>query len=108
MLHFHLDEHVSFSIARGLRSRRIDVTTTADAGLVGCADSQHLEFANRESRVIFTNDADFLRLASAGNVHTGIVYCHPTKSDVGVVVRYLALMNDCLDTDDMRNRIEFL
>ena len=108
MLRFHLDEHVSFAIAKGLRSRRIDLTTTADAGLVGCADSQQLEFANRESRVIFTNDADFLRLASAGYAHAGIAYCHPTKSDVGDVVRYLALMSDCLDAEDMRNRIEFL
>ena len=76
MLRFHLDEHVSFAIAKGLRFRRIDVTTTADDGLVGCEDSQHVEFANREMRVIFTNDADFLRLAAEGFSHSGIVFCH--------------------------------
>jgi hypothetical protein len=35
---FHLDEHVPPAIAEGLRRRRIDVTTTADAGLRGADD----------------------------------------------------------------------
>ena len=32
------DSQVSFAIAKGLRFGRIDVTTTADAGLFGCPD----------------------------------------------------------------------
>ncbi|MDZ4848988.1 MAG: DUF5615 family PIN-like protein [Pirellulaceae bacterium] len=76
--------------------------------MIGASDIQHLEYALRESRVIFTNDADFLRLASSGVEHSGIVYCHPMTSDVGDIVRYLALMNDCLNAEDIFNKIEFL
>ena len=108
MLRFHLDEHVSHAIAKGLRSRRISVTTTSDAGLNGARDLAHIEYAVRESRVIFTNDADFLRLAAEGHSHAGIVYCHPSTSDVGHVVHFLALMNDRLEPEEMFDKIEFL
>ena len=108
MLRFHLDEHVSGAIAKGLEWRGIDATTTRDANLIGASDLQHLEYALRESRVIFTNDADFLRLASSGVDHAGIVYCHPTASVVGDIVHYLALMNDCFEAEDVFNKIEFV
>ena len=108
MLRFHLDEHVPHAIAHGLARRQIDVTTTTTAGLLNATDEAHLEFAFRETRVIFTNDADFLRLAAAGVPHAGIVYCPPDESRIGDIVRYLALMNDCLEPDDVANQIEFL
>jgi predicted nuclease of predicted toxin-antitoxin system len=60
-MRFHLDEHVSHSIARGLRLRGIDVTTAADANLLTASDEDHLAYALRETRVIFTHDDDFLR-----------------------------------------------
>ncbi len=61
-MRFHLDEHVDHAVAHGLRQRGIDVTTTTDAGLLGVSDEHHLEHALAASRVIFTQDADFLRL----------------------------------------------
>lgn len=108
MLRFHLDEHVPHAIAHGLRRRQIDVTTTTDAGLIGAEDEDHVAFALREDRVIFTNDRDFLRIAAAGTPHAGIVYCPPSESRIGDVIRYLALMSDCLGPDDLRNKIEYL
>ena len=108
MLRFHLDEHVAHAIAHGLRQRQIDVTTTTDAGLLSAPDDDHLEFASREQRVIFTNDSDFLRLAADGRPHTGIVYSPPEASSIGDVIRFLALLHDCLSPDDVANRIEYL
>ncbi|HUE74950.1 MAG TPA: DUF5615 family PIN-like protein [Pirellulaceae bacterium] len=108
MIRFHLDEHVDHEIARGLRSRGVDVTTSTDANLLGAPDEAHLEFARGENRVIFTSDADFLRLASRGEPHVGIAYCAPAKRSIGEVVRYLCLMNDCLEPEEMAGRIEFL
>lgn len=63
---FHLDENVDHAIARALRHRGIDVTTTTDVNLVGVEDLQQLEYARVEGRVIFTQDSDFLRLHSRG------------------------------------------
>lgn len=108
MLRFHLDEHVSSAIAHGLRRREIDVTTTADADLLGASDEEHVAYALRENRVIFTNDRDFLRLAGGGIVHAGIVYCPPEKSTIGDVIRYLALMHECVAPDEAMNRVEYL
>ena len=95
-------------MAHGLRRRQIDVTTTTEAGLLNAADEAHVEFALREARVIFTNDAGFLRRSAQGIPHAGIVYCPPGASRIGDVVRYLALMHDCLDPQDVANRVEYL
>jgi hypothetical protein len=46
-MRFHLDEHVDFAIARGLRRRGIDVTTTVDAGLRTASDLRHIEFGRQ-------------------------------------------------------------
>lgn len=42
--------------------------------MLGASDEEHLAFALAEGRVIFTLDADFLRLAAAGHEHAGIAY----------------------------------
>jgi len=44
-LAFHLDEQIPPVLADALRSRGIDVTTTADADLIGAEDREHLAFA---------------------------------------------------------------
>ncbi|MBC7855575.1 MAG: DUF5615 family PIN-like protein [Pirellulaceae bacterium] len=108
MLRFHLDEHIAHAVAHGLRQRQIDVTTTTDAGLLSAPDEDHLDFALRENRVVFTNDSDFLRLVADGRHHAGMVYCPPEASSIGDVVRYLASMHDCLSPDDVAGKIEYL
>ena len=75
MIRFHLDEHVNPRVAAGLRLRGIDVTTTTEAGLLRTSDEDHIAFAVSQNRVIFTQDADFLRLHAAGISHPGIGYC---------------------------------
>ncbi|MGH9673690.1 MAG: DUF5615 family PIN-like protein [Bryobacteraceae bacterium] len=59
---FHLDEHIPASIAAALRRRGIDVTTSAESGLLGANDAAQLSFAASAGRVLVTHDADFLRL----------------------------------------------
>jgi predicted nuclease of predicted toxin-antitoxin system len=107
-MRFHLDEHVDPAIAHGLRLRGIDVTTTNDANLLSAPDELHLEFSRREGRVIFTNDADFLRFASAGIEHTGIAYCSRMARSIGHIVRHLCLMHDCLEAGQMSGKVEYL
>ena len=60
-IRFHLDEHVDHDIATGLRTRGIDVTTTADAGLLRAGDEEHMAFALPEKRVIFDTRPKSLR-----------------------------------------------
>ena len=107
-MRFHLDEHVSHDVARGLRSRGVDVSTAAEADLLGAGDPAHIAFAIRESRVIVTHDADFLAFAQTGAKHSGIACCAPGSRTTGYLVRFLCLMDECLRDDEMRDRVEFM
>jgi predicted nuclease of predicted toxin-antitoxin system len=108
VIRFHLDENVDGAIVRGLRDRGHDVTMPGDAGLLEATDADHLAFALSNGRVLFTHDADFLRLHARGTPHAGIVYCHPLSRSIGEIVRGLLMIAACMDTEDFRNHVEFL
>jgi predicted nuclease of predicted toxin-antitoxin system len=74
VIRFHLDEHIDHAVARGLRDRGVDVTTAGDAGLLGAIDEEHLDFSRHESRVILTNDPDFMRLVHDEPNHAGLAF----------------------------------
>ena len=73
-IRFHLDEQVNSVIARELRCCGIDVTTTVEAGLRTQSDEGQLDFIHQETRVLFTQDDDFLRIASCTKNRPGIAY----------------------------------
>jgi predicted nuclease of predicted toxin-antitoxin system len=106
-IRFHLDEHMDHDVARGLRRRGVDVTTTADADLIGAADELHVAFAVAERRVVVTNDADFLRIAGAGTEHMGIVFCPANSRSVGYLVRFLCLVHDTMEAEEIIGQIEY-
>ncbi len=106
-IRFHLDEHVPPSIAKGLRRRGIDVTTTADAGLTSAHDVDHIAFALATARVIYTNDEDYLVLHDEGIAHGGIVFCQQGTRSIGEVVRFFVLVHACLSTEEIEGNVEF-
>ncbi|MBI1897715.1 MAG: DUF5615 family PIN-like protein [Acidobacteria bacterium] len=107
-IRFHLDEHISAGVAAGLRRRNIDVTTAADAGLIGATDVAHLEFAASSGRVVVTQDDDFLRLHAQGVAHAGIAYCQQQSMSMGEMLRRVVLIHDLLSPEEMAGRVEFL
>jgi hypothetical protein len=107
-IRFHLDEHISDSIAAGLRRRGIDVTRSADTGLAGADDAAQLAFAASAGRVMVTQDADYLRLQYQGVAHAGIAYCPQGSLSIGEMLRSLTLIYDLLSAEEMTNRIEYL
>jgi uncharacterized protein with PIN domain len=104
---FYTDENVPNIIAKGLRLRGIDILTTPEAGRRGVSDEEHVGFASREGRVIFTQDADFLRLHAKGVRHSGIVYAHQ-RTPISDIMHGLILIYQLLDAPDMENHVEFL
>lgn len=104
---FYLDEQAPRAAAVGLRQRGIDVLTAQEADMQAATDEQQVAFALRKERVIFTQDADFLRIHSAGRPHGGIVYA-PQRSAIGTIVRGLMLIYDVLSPEDMANHVEFV
>ncbi len=107
-IRFHLDEHVAAAIAGGLRARGVDVTTSADAGVLGADDQKQLAFACSETRVLVTHDADFLLIAADGFAHAGICYCRQQSRSVRQMIEMLYLLCECFEPNDMRNRVEYL
>jgi predicted nuclease of predicted toxin-antitoxin system len=102
-----MDEHVSRAIIQGLRLRNVDVRTTPEAGMLEASDDAQLERARIEGRVLFTQDADFLRLASQGKEHAGIVYA-PQSRPVGEIIKGLKLIQEVLTAEEMIGKVEFL
>ena len=102
-----MDEHVPTAVIVGLRARGVDVVSTRESGLLAATDEEHLARAAAAKRVIFTQDADFLRLHAQGLSHGGIVYAHQQTS-VGDIIRGLMLIYQVLGPEDMRNHVEFL
>ncbi len=104
---FYTDEHVARAVTEGLRRRGVDVVTAPEAGLLEADDEDHLAFAVQQARVVFTQDADFLRLHAAGRPHAGIVYA-PQHTPIGHLIRGLMLIYDVLGPQEMANHVEFL
>lgn len=107
-IRFHLDENVSSAVADGLRRRDIDVTTTVEAGLLKASDEVQLAFALEQERVIFTQDADFLRLHNSGVTHAGIAFCRKDSLSVGEVIRGLVLIWELLEPEEIHKTVEFI
>ena len=102
-----MDEHVPQAVSQGLRRRGVDVLTTQEPVLLSVSDEEHLKFAAESGRVIFTQDADFLRLHAAGFYHKGIAYASQ-QTPVGYIVRGLMLIFDLFSPEEMVNHVEFL
>jgi predicted nuclease of predicted toxin-antitoxin system len=106
-IRFHLDEHVDPAIANALRRAGIDVTTTNEAGLRTQNDEAHLRFARDKGRVIVTRDQDFLRLASEGVDHSGIVF-YTANQSIREIIEGLILVHEVMLPSEMRGGVEYL
>ena len=102
------DENVPYPIVKGLLRRGFDVLTVQEIGLHAAQDDIIMARALREGRIIYTLDADFLRLHQAGQEHAGIFYHHQRKYSIKEAIRRITLACELFSTEDMKNRIEFL
>ncbi len=104
---FYMDEHVPRAVTNGLRRRGVNVLTAQKAGMLGASDFEHLELAHSDNRVVFTQDADFLRMHKADISHLGIVYA-PQQTPIGHIIRGLMTIYDILDSEEMMGRVEYI
>jgi predicted nuclease of predicted toxin-antitoxin system len=107
-LRFHLDEHILHAIAKGLRQRGIEVTTTVEAGLRTLSDDSQMAYIRREQRVFVTSDAGFLARHARGEEHFGIVYFPTASRSIGDIITFMVLLHEILSPPEMINRIEYL
>lgn len=105
---FHLDENVFNAIADGLRRRQIDVSTTAETGLLSATDEQQLNHAYQSNRVLVTFDDDLLKLHARGLPHTGIVYCKQQTRSIGQILRALVVLHESFTAEEVTGQVLYL
>ena len=108
MLRLLADENIAYPIVDGLRRRGIDIQIAQRIGLEETDDGVILAYARDHQLVVYTNDADFVRLANSSIPHAGILYHPQRKYSFGEAVRQVELACDVYSMDEMVNRLEFL
>jgi hypothetical protein len=100
-------------LVRGLRSRGVNVVTATDVGMIRRADEDHLSFATRQGRVLYSfNVRDFhaihIAWTSGDRPHAGIILAHQRRCTTGEQIRRLLRLIGTLSSEAMRNREKFL
>ncbi|HEX5734467.1 MAG TPA: DUF5615 family PIN-like protein [Blastocatellia bacterium] len=96
-----------------LRIRGIDVTSALEQGLIRRSDTDHLEFAISQGRVLYSfNIGDFQQLHSEyvtrGKHHSGIVLCQQQRYSLGEQMRRLLNIAGRVSAEEMRDSLIFL
>lgn len=102
------DEHIPYPIVEGLRRRGLNVVTVQEIGLSSEEDKTIMDRAQKEGRIIYTQDADFLRLHRTGYKHVGIFYHHSLAYSIGEAIRKITLVCEVLSAKEMEGRVKFL
>lgn len=82
-LAYYFDESVEPAVSEQLAAGGLDVVSAHNLDLLGHDDRTHLARATDMGRVLCAYEADFLRLASAGVQHNGIIYAQQRKASIG-------------------------
>ena len=96
------------AVAKRLNESGIDTVTTPTLNRQGQSDPNQLEYARAAGRVLCTYDKDYIRIASQGIEHAGIVFIPGMYRDYGILVRYFTELNQIYSRADMENRLEYL
>ena len=113
-IRLYLDEDsMSRSLARELRARGLDITTTITEGMLGQSDAMQLEYATGLGRVIYTyNVRDYYQLhteyLTQGKTHSGMILAHQRPYSIGEQIRRVLKLVAALSAEEMQNRAEYL
>ena len=113
-LRLYLEEDsMSHALVRGLRARGVDVATALEEGMIERDDEEHLEFAAKANRALYSfNVADFYYLHSTylseGKEHAGLILTRQQQFSVGEQLRRLLRLIAKVPAEEMKTRVEFL
>jgi uncharacterized protein with PIN domain len=107
------EDSMSHALVRGLRARGVDVVTALEEDMIERQDEEHLEFAAKMKRVLYSfNVADFYRLhsryLSEDKEHAGLILTRQQQFAVGEQLRRLLKLIAKVSAEEMNNRVEFL
>jgi uncharacterized protein DUF5615 len=107
------EDSMSHALVRGLRARGVDVITALEEGMIERGDQEHLEYAAKLQRVLYSfNVADFYnihsRYLSDDREHAGLILARQQQFTVGEQLRRLLRLIAKVPADQIKNRVEFL
>lgn len=111
MLSAYADEHVKSGIVEALRRRGMDIVTAQERRQRQTDDDVLLAAATSESRLMLTNDPDFLKIhaewLASGRSHAGIVFW---QQNLGIGEAMRRILQYALKTtpEDAANNVKFL
>lgn len=114
MLTLYLDEDsMDRALVAALRARGVDVITAIEAEMLGRSDSEQLDYATRQGRVLYTfNRGDFYRLhaqyLTEGKSHGGIILAPQQRYSIGEQLRQILELVSTKTVEQMENNVEFI
>lgn len=98
-------------LVQALRARGVDVLTALEAGKIERADSEHLDHATAQGRVLYSfNVGDFYRLHTAflteGKSHAGMILARQQGYSVGEMMRRLLKLIAAKPSEEMKDQVE--
>ena len=112
MIRLYTDENVLGPIVSALRARGIDVLTAWEDGRAKTDDRRILDRATELNRVLFSQDADLLIIATARQragdlTFSGVIYAHQNEP-IGQCVDALELMVSVYTYEELLGEIRFV
>ncbi len=111
-LQFYMDVHIPLAVTERLRRLGVDVLTSQEDGTAEMNDDLLLDRATALDRLLFTQDQDFLQIASerqeAGLSFVGILFAHQRGASLGQLVEDLELIAACGKREEFSNLIVYL
>lgn len=107
----YTDEDIANAIAKALKRRRFEISTTPEHGNFELTDEEQLKFAaSIEAAILTHNVKDFPRIhhefMEKGLSHKGVVVAK--QISIGEIVKRLLRLTAEVTTEDMENRLEYL
>ena len=110
-LKFLTDENQTKAIAVALSDKGVDIERNVEIGMMSDPDSELLDYAVENNRIVITQDDDFLRhnneRLTAGLEHPGIFFLPPYvrgKKGIGTVVRFV--LEACREVESGEKNVE--
>lgn len=111
LIKVYTDEDVDIAVAKALRLRGFEATTTLEHGKLANPDEKQLIYATSIGMSILTHNIhDFPRIhyqfINQGIFHRGIIIAKQVS--VGEIVKRFLRLATALSAEDMENRLEYL
>jgi hypothetical protein len=114
LIRLYVDEDAAeHAVVMALHSRGIDVLTVFEAGMESATDESQLRFAASQQRSLYTlNVGDYCalhkRFLAEGDSHAGIIVIPRQRYTIGEKVHQLVHLLTSMNSEEMRNRLEFI